>query len=174
MLCLWHPAENSFCGAASSCSPASMQGSNSLAPRFIKLRLFVTRCEPVLYNNFPKLLHAREITSHGALNSGGKSRLHIRDEHLGWSRWRRQQHVRSCALQSLRKPGTGNCPGSLCECSSAPAHVLPKPGVAPEAFPSEDVAPGVAPTALGGSFIHLHAPLSSSFLSHAALVLAGH
>lgn len=65
-------------------------------------------------------------------------------------------------------------PGSLCECSSAPAHVLPKPGVAPEAFPSEDVAQGVAPTALGGSFIHLHAPLSSSFLSHAALVLAGH
>lgn len=122
MLCLWHPAENSSCGAVSSCSPALMQGSNSLAPRFIKLRLFVTRCEPVLYNNFPKLLHAREITSHGALNSRGKSRLHIRDEHWEWSRWMRQQRVRGCASQSLRKPGTGNCP--LDRCVSAAQHLL--------------------------------------------------
>lgn len=106
----------------SSCSPALMQGSNSLAPRFIKLRLFVTRCEPVLYNNFPKLLHAREITSHGSLNSRGKSRLHIRDEHLEWSRWMRQQRVRSCALQSLRKAGTGNC--LLDHCVSVTQHLL--------------------------------------------------
>lgn len=65
-------------------------------------------------------------------------------------------------------------PGSLCERNSAPAHLLPQPGVPPEALPSEDVAQGSAPTALGGSFIHLHTPLSSSFLGHAALVLAGH
>jgi len=74
------------------------EGANSLAPQFIKLCFFVTRCEPVLYINFPKLLHAREITSHRALNSGGKSRLHIRDGHLVLTRQTSKQRVRNlCA-----------------------------------------------------------------------------
>lgn len=120
-------AEQSSCWGISGCSssgtllrvasaelfPAAClpgwEGANGLAPQFIKLCIFVTRCEPVLYINFPKLLHAGEITSHGAGSSGKRAGFTL-GTITRWRPARRASDVRGTSvLQPRMRSGSGDC-----------------------------------------------------------------